>query len=130
RRWADPMEAQKAMDKIMSGKLVQITSVRDFIDDLVETCQNAGWLEPNLWREFVLKGLKKDVAMMAGPYFPLNWDDFRTHLILCDEQIQRQKVKESSNTTTKKTTTSSSSPSSSSSIQKKDVKPRTDNSKF
>ena len=63
---------------------------------------------------------------MAGPYFPLGWDEFRTHLILCDEQLQRQKMKES--TVTVKKPTSSSQPSTS--TPKKDNKPKPDNSKF
>ena len=126
RRWADPMEAQKAMDKIMEGKLKQITSVRDFMDNVVETCQDTGWLDQNFWREIVLKGLKREVAIMAGPYFPLGWDEFRTHLILCDEQLQRQKIKETA--TTPKKPTSSTQPSTS--APKKDNKPKPDNSKF
>ena len=126
RRWADPMEAQKAMDRIMDGKLKQVTSVRDFMDNVVETCQDAGWLDQNFWRELVLKGLKREVAIMAGPYFPLGWDEFRTHLILCDEQLQRQKVKES--TVTAKKPTPPNQPSTS--TPKKDNKPKPDNSKF
>ena len=128
RRWVDPMESQKAMDKIMDGKVKQVTSVRDFMDELVETCQNAGWLDPGFWRELVLKGLKKEVAIMAGPYFPMDWDEFRTHLILCDEQLQRQKVRETG--TTQKKPASSNQVSTSSSTPKKDSRPKVDNSKF
>ena len=125
-RWADPMEAQKAMDRIMDGKIKQVTSVRDFMDNVVETCQDVGWLDQNFWRELVLKGLKREVAIMAGPYFPMAWDEFRTHLILCDEQLQRQKVKESA--ITPKKPTPSNQPSTS--TPKKDPKPKIDNSKF
>jgi hypothetical protein len=122
-RFADPREREKALEKLIHGKVTQVVSVKRFLNEVVQTCQEAGWTTEAQWKDVARMGLKKEVATMIAGAYPATWIDFRNRLIEVDEEIQRLKGW-SDRTPPKKTAASSSS----SSNVKKEVRP--DNSKF
>jgi hypothetical protein len=122
-RFADPGEREKALEKLIHGKVTQVVSVKRFLDDVVQTCQEAGWTTEAQWKDVARMGLKKEVATMIARAYPATWIDFRNRLIEVDKEIQHLKGW-SDRTPPKKTTSSSlSNPN-----VKKEV--RLDNSKF
>ena len=42
-RFANPWDQEKALNLIMSNKVLQTTTARKFFDLVRETCQRAGW---------------------------------------------------------------------------------------
>jgi hypothetical protein len=121
--FADPGKREKALEKLIHGKVTQVVSVKRFLDEVVQTCQEAGWTTEAQWKDVARMGLKKEVTTMIARAYPATWIDFRNRLIEVDEEIQRLKGW-SDRTPPKKTATSSSS----NSNVKKEVRP--DNSKF
>jgi hypothetical protein len=97
--------------------------VKRFLDDVVQTCQEASWTTKAQWKDIARMGLKKEVATMIARAYPAAWIDFRNRLIEVDEEIQRLKGW-SDRTPPKKTTSTTSS----NSNTKKDTRP--DNSKY
>jgi hypothetical protein len=50
-RFQDRQERDQAVYDLMNNKVVQITSVREFIDKVHDTCQRAGWANELQWRD-------------------------------------------------------------------------------
>jgi hypothetical protein len=121
--FADPSEREKALEKLIHGKVTQVVSVKRFLDDVVQTCQEAGWTTEAQWKDVARMGLKKEVATMIAGAYPATWIDFRNRLIEVDKEIQRLKGW-SDRTPPKKPSLSSSS----NTTAKKETRP--DNSKF
>src|SRR6266404_2027374 len=72
-RFADPHEAQKAIDKLMSGTLRQSTTARRFIDEVVDLCNKAGWNTEQQWMAMIRRGISTDVARGMAASYPANY---------------------------------------------------------
>jgi hypothetical protein len=123
-RFANPHEKERAIQKLLNSKVTQFTSIKKFLDEVVQTCEEARWHSEAQWKEIARNGLKKDVAQMIRGLYPPAWEDFRNRLIAADEEVQRLRGWE--RTTPPKKNTSANT--SSSAPTKKEVKP--DNSCF
>lgn len=89
-RFEDRQERERALDKLLNGKVVQTTSARNFIDLVVDTCQKAGWNDQVVWYSVARHGLKREVAMSMVGSFPSQWNDFVATVIQVDEHLQLQ----------------------------------------
>jgi hypothetical protein len=97
----------------MNNKVVQVTSVREFINKARNMCQKAGWINNRQWRDVVMNGLKREVTMALAGCFLQDWDDFVIAAKQADEDLQHLKERERPS---KKSTPLASK-------EKKDVKP-------
>ena len=104
-RFQDRQERARAVHQLLNGQIIQITSVCEFVDQVVDTCQKAGWNDEAIWRDVVRNGLKKDVTMAMAGRFPAEWNDFVIAIIDTDEDLQWNRERERP---AKKTTTTSS----------------------
>jgi hypothetical protein len=120
--FANPSKREKALEKLIHGKVTQVVSVKRFLNNIVQTCQEAGQTTEAQWKDVARMGLKKEVTTMIAGAYPATWIDFRNCLIKVDEEIQRLKGW-SDRSPPKKASTSLSN-----SNVKKEVRP--DNSKF
>ena len=102
-RFGDPRNQEKALDLIMSNKVLQTTTAWKFFDLVRETCQRASWDTPEQWRAVAKRGLKKDLAIAMAGRYPVRWNDFTTLVIEVDEELQALKGQDS-NTQSKKGT--------------------------
>jgi hypothetical protein len=89
--FTDPSEREKALEKLIHGKVTQVVSVKRFLDKVVQTCQEAGWTTEAQWKDVARMGLKKEVATMIAGAYPATWINFRNCLIEVDEEIQHLK---------------------------------------
>jgi hypothetical protein len=87
-RFADPHKKERAIQKLLNNKVVQFTSIKKFLDKVVQTCKEASWHSKAQWMEIARNGLKKDVAQMIRGLYPPAWEDFRNQLIAADEEVQ------------------------------------------
>ena len=120
-RFEDKQERQKAINALMTGKVVQTTSVRKFLDQIMETCQKAGWNDPIQWLEVAQVGLKPEIAKAIADRDFQTWNMFSQVAIRVDEKFQQLKTKDTSSSSSKKTTTTG---------KPTPEKPKTDNSKY
>jgi hypothetical protein len=93
-RFQDRQERDRAVYDLMNNKVVQITSVREFIDKVRDTCQKAGWADKLQWRDVVMNGLKREVTMALAGRFPWRWDDFVLAVEQTDKDLQHLKERE------------------------------------
>jgi len=121
--FANPQERKKAAAALNTGKIVQTTSVRSFIDHIQEYCIKAGYMDQNHHIDLIESGLKYDVAVaMAGrPY--TSYQDYVRQVVSIDEKLQWLKEKHKG---PKKTSGSGSS----SHKQEDKDKPKVNNSKY
>src|SRR5258708_23643829 len=117
-RFADPHEAQKAIDKLMSGTLRQSTTARKFIDEVVDLCNKAGWNTEQQWMAMICRGINTDVARGMAAAYPANYDRFCARIIKVDKELYHLKKRDAPS---KKATTSTKD-------EKKGLRP--DNSKY
>ena len=103
----------------MTGKVIQTTSVHKFLDQIMETCQKAGWNDPVQWLEVAQVGLKPEIAKAIADQDFQTWNMFSQVTIRVDEMFQQLKTKDTSSPK-KSTTTGKSAP----------KKPKVDNSKY
>lgn len=91
---------------LATGKLVQITSVVDYIDKVCDMCQKAGWNNPAQWQGIIRVGLKKE----RDHYMPHQWDQFVNAVINTDKDLQcaRNEEKKAAKKSTPYTTASTS----------------------
>jgi len=124
-RFADPEEQKKAAALLNHGKVIQTTSVREFIDRVNEKCDLAHYDGQEQRMDIIEAGLKPDLARAVTAQRFANYQDYVQVLISTDEVLQRLRTKEQ-----KKTFGSSNATASGSNSTKSNEKPRVDNSKF
>jgi hypothetical protein len=78
----------------MNNKVIQITSVREFVNKVHNMCQKVGWANEQQWRDVVMNGLKREVTLALARRFPRQWDDFVLAVEQTDEDLQRLKERE------------------------------------
>jgi len=121
----DPKERKKAAALLNHGKVVQTTSIRNFIDLVQEKCNLAHYDDVGMRQDIIEARLKPDLARaIAGRTFA-GYHDFVHTLIATDEALQCLQVKEG-----KKAFTPNTSASGSGSSKTEKDKARPDNSKF
>lgn len=95
---------EQATHCLLTGKVVQTTSVQKFINNVRDTCQKAGWDNKGQWMALVQEGLKDEVTTAMAGHFPDIWDNFVLQVEQANEDLQQQK--ERNKTVIKKGTTS------------------------
>jgi len=93
-RFTDPQEREKAASLLLHGRISQTTSVRNFIDQIQEQCDKAGYLDPAQRIDFVKVGLKPKVARAMAVHTHATYQDFVRLAVTIDKDLQRIKEKE------------------------------------
>jgi len=92
--FADPQEREKATSLLLHRRITQTTSVRNFIDQIQEQCDKAGYLDLAQWIDFVKVGLKPEVARAMVGHTHTTYQDFVQLAVTIDKDLQRIKEKE------------------------------------
>ena len=123
--FADPKERKKAAALLNHGKVIQTTSVQEFIDRVNEKCDLAHYDRQEQQMDIIEAGLKLDLARAVAAQQFANYQDYVQVLITTDEVLQCLCTKEQ-----KKTFSSTNATALGSGSSKSNGKPQVDNSKF
>jgi len=93
-QFANPQEREKATSLLLHGRISQTTSVRNFIDQIQEQCDKAGYLDPAQQINFVKVGLKPEVTRAMAGHTHATYQDFVWLAVMIDKDLQRIKEKE------------------------------------
>ncbi len=92
-RFEDREAQSRARHLLLTGKIVQTTTVRKFIEQVRDVCQKAGWNNEDTWMTLIREGLKDEVASIMYGRYPDVWRDFVRDIERADEDLQRHKAK-------------------------------------
>ena len=115
-RFVDAQERANAAASLYSGKIVQTTSARLFIDKIQDLAEKAGINDDNARMDLIRLGLKEEVLRATALYTPAGLADYIATVVTADENLQRIKGRNStrkpqtSNTSTSQNKGQSSTP--------------------